>query len=51
MHGLQTIKCASCGTIFMSETDIATRPSCSEQSHSHHEHGTGSTMSSCGLGH
>lgn len=47
MQGLQTIKCTSCGTIFMSETDIVTCPSCSEQSY---EHGTDSTMSSCGCG-
>lgn len=45
------IKCAFCGTMFMSETDIVTCPSCSEQSHSHHKHGTGSTMGSCGCGH
>lgn len=48
MQGLQTIKCTSYGTIFMSETDIVTCPSCSEQSY---EHGTDSTMSSCGCGH
>ncbi len=45
MQGLQTIKCTSCSTIFMSETDIVTCPSCSEQSY---EHGIGSTMGSCG---
>ena len=48
MQGLQKIKCASCGTMFMSETETATTcPSCSEQSHSHHEHGGGG----CGCGH
>ena len=41
MQGLQKIKCASCGTMFMSETETQTCPSCSEQSHSHQEHGTG----------
>lgn len=48
MQGLQTIKCTSCGIVFMSEADIATCPSCSEQSY---EHGTVSTMSGCGCGH
>ena len=48
MQGLQKLKCASCGTMFMSETETATTcPSCSEQSHSHHEHGGGG----CGCGH
>lgn len=48
MQGLQTIKCASCDMIFMSEADIATCPSCSEQSY---EHGTVSTISGCGCDH
>lgn len=48
MQGLQTIKCISCDTIFISETDIVTRPSCSEQSY---EHGTDSTIGNCGCGH
>jgi hypothetical protein len=47
MQGLQKIKCASCGTMFMSETETQTCPSCSEQSHSHQEHGAGG----CGCGH
>jgi transposase-like protein len=42
MQGLQKLKCATCGTMFMSETEtVTTCPSCSEESHSHHEHGTG----------
>ena len=49
MQGLQKLKCASCGTMFMSETDTTTCPSCSEQSHSHQEHGAGSSMGGCGL--
>ena len=48
MQGLQKLKCASCGTMFMSETETTTTcPSCSEQSQSHHEHGAGG----CGCGH
>ncbi|MDW3625759.1 MAG: hypothetical protein QOK72_03870 [Nitrososphaeraceae archaeon] len=31
MQDLQAIKCAFCDTIFMSETNAATCPSCSEQ--------------------
>ena len=38
MQGLQKLKCATCGTMFMSETETNTCPSCSEQNHTHHEH-------------
>ena len=41
MQGLQKLKCATCGTMFMAETETTTCPSCSEQSHSHQEHGAG----------
>jgi rubrerythrin len=49
MQGVQKVKCASCGTMFMSEIETDTCPSCSEQSHSHHEYG--SSMGGCGCGH
>ena len=32
---------ATCGTMFMAEIETTTCPSCSEQSHSHQEHGAG----------
>jgi hypothetical protein len=48
MQGLQKLKCATCGTMFMSETETQTCPSCSEQSHGHYEHGAGG---GCGCGH
>jgi len=51
MQGLQKLKCATCGTMFMSETETNTCPSCSEQSHSHHEHGSSGGMGGCGCGH
>jgi rubrerythrin len=50
MQGVQKVKCASCGTMFMSETEATTCPSCSEQSHNHREDDNGSTMG-CGCGH
>jgi rubrerythrin len=50
MQGVQKVKCASCGTMFMSETGTNTCPSCSEQSHSHREH-ENSSMGGCGCGH
>jgi rubrerythrin len=51
MQGVQKLKCATCGTMFMSEIDTDTCPSCSEQSHSHREYGSDSSMGSCGCGH
>jgi len=52
MQGVQKVKCASCGTMFMSETGSSTCPSCSEQSHSHYEdQGSGGMSGGCGCGH
>ncbi len=34
MQGVQKVKCTSCGTTFMSETDTNTCPTCS-QNHGH----------------
>jgi uncharacterized Zn finger protein (UPF0148 family) len=52
MQGVQKVKCASCGTMFMSETGTTTCPSCSEQAHSHREDDNGSSsMTGCGCGH
>lgn len=53
MQGLQKLKCATCGTMFMSETETNTCPSCSEQNHTHthHEHGSSGGMGGCGCGH
>jgi uncharacterized Zn finger protein (UPF0148 family) len=50
MQGVQKVKCASCGTMFMSETGTNTCPSCSEQSHTHREQES-SSMGGCGCGH
>lgn len=51
MQDLQVIKCAFCDTIFMSETNTAIVHHAQSKNHSHHEHGTGSTMGSCGCRH
>lgn len=45
MQGIQKIKCASCGTMFMSENNATKCPTCQEQGHSHGEQG------GCGCGH
>ena len=51
MQGLQKLKCATYGTMFMLETETNTCPSCSEQNHTHHEHGSSGGMGGCGCGH
>ena len=48
MKGVQKIKCANCGTMFMSETLTNTCPACSELSHGHGSH---EGVSGCGCGH
>lgn len=48
MQGLQKIKCATCGTMFMSETPTSTCPSCSESSHGQGSH---EGVGGCGCGH
>jgi rubrerythrin len=50
MQGIQKIKCSTCGTMFMSETDSTQCPSCQEQSHSHNEQSS-NVGGGCGCGH
>ncbi len=50
MQGIQKIKCATCGTMFMSETNSTQCPSCQEQSHSHKEQSS-NVGGGCGCGH
>ena len=50
MQGIQKIKCSSCGTMFMSETNSTQCPSCQEQSHSHKEQSS-NVGGGCGCGH
>lgn len=47
MEGIQKVKCVTCGTTFMSETDTKTCPTCSE-GRGHDDHGG---MGGCGCGH
>jgi len=47
MQGLEKVKCVSCGTMFMSETDTKKCPTCSEGG-SHDDQGS---TDSCGCGH
>ena len=48
MQGVQKMKCANCGTMFMSETPTGTCPACSESGHGQGSHeGAGG----CGCGH
>jgi hypothetical protein len=48
MQGVQKIKCANCGTLFMSETTTNTCPSCSESGRGQGSH---EGISGCGCGH
>lgn len=49
MQGVQKVKCASCGTMFMSETGNAICPTCSENhGNQSHESNVGG---GCGCGH
>jgi rubrerythrin len=50
MQGIQKIKCSTCGTMFMSETNSTQCPSCQEQSHSHKEQSS-NVGGGCGCGH
>ena len=46
IQGVQKVKCTSCGTMFMSETETNTCPTCSENlGHAHEDIG------GCGCGH
>jgi Zn finger protein HypA/HybF involved in hydrogenase expression len=48
MQGVQKIRCANCGTMFMSETTTNICPSCSELGHGQGSH---EGNSGCGCGH
>ena len=48
MQGVQKIKCANCGTMFMSETATNTCPLCSELGHGQGNH---EGVGGCGCGH
>ena len=51
MQGIQKVKCSTCGTMFMSETNSNQCPSCQEQqSHSHNEQSS-NVGGGCGCGH
>ncbi len=50
MQGIQKVKCSTCGTMFMSETDSNQCPSCQEKSQSHNEQ-TSNVGGGCGCGH
>jgi rubrerythrin len=50
MQGIQKIKCSTCGTMFMSETNSTQCPSCQEQSHSQKEQSS-NVGGGCGCGH
>jgi rubrerythrin len=51
MQGIQKIKCATCGTMFMSENSTSQCPTCQEQSHSHDEQQSSNVGGGCGCGH
>ncbi len=51
MQGIQKIKCSSCGTMFMSETDASLCPSCAGQSHDHKSQEGTMMGGGCGCGH
>ena len=48
MQGVQKIRCANCGTMFMSETTTNICPSCSELGHGQGSH---EGNNGCGCGH
>ena len=50
MQGVQKVKCASCGTMFMSETGSTICPSCSEN-HGNQSHDESNLGGGCGCGH
>jgi rubrerythrin len=51
MQGIQKIKCATCGTMFMSENSATHCPTCQEQSHSKDEQQGSNVGGGCGCGH
>jgi Zn finger protein HypA/HybF involved in hydrogenase expression len=52
MEGIQKMKCSSCGTTFMSETQQTKCPTCVEQQQQQQQGGnSASGHSGCGCGH
>jgi Zn finger protein HypA/HybF involved in hydrogenase expression len=52
MEGIQKMKCSSCGTMFMSETQQTKCPTCVEQQQQQQQGGnSASGHSGCGCGH
>jgi rubrerythrin len=49
MEGIQKMKCSSCGTMFMSETQQSNCPTCVEQQQQQDNSGGG--HAGCGCGH
>lgn len=48
MEGIQKMKCSSCGTMFMSETQQSKCPACAEQQQ---QNNSGGGHTGCGCGH
>ena len=48
MEGIQKMKCSSCGTTFMSETQQSKCPTCVEQQQ---QNNSGDGHAGCGCGH
>ena len=52
MEGIQKMKCSSCGTMFMSETQQTKCPTCVEQQQQQQQGGNSAGgHSGCGCGH
>ena len=52
MEGIQKMKCSSCGTMFMSETEQTKCPTCVEQQQQQQQGGNSTGgHSGCGCGH
>jgi Zn finger protein HypA/HybF involved in hydrogenase expression len=52
MEGIQKMKCSSCGTMFMSETEQTKCPTCVEQQQQQQQGGNSAGgHSGCGCGH
>lgn len=51
MEGIQKLKCTSCGTSFMSETDQSKCPTCLEESQNKATSNESGSHFGCGCGH
>ena len=51
MQGIQKVKCTTCGTMFMSETNTTQCPTCQEESHNHKDSESSNVGGGCGCGH